>query len=289
VALVRVYCGLASAEKSVRTTSVAPPLTVAVVDDAGRLLGVSGVGDDPAGYAQLAALLVEQTSGFADAAVAADSDDHTVTSLLTATGRPLVVVDDETAGDYAERFCDDDSAEEVHAPPATRRAVGLARALQAGAIEAVTLPVSRELTSYKPVLAAHVAMLIGRQAATVALREVLRELYPAALRAYPDPAQPLPMAVLDALPEPGMLTGAAHGRDAAEVADEVIAALVGAGVADQRSASDAVTALRVAIAESPRRGGVNKALSPAVADTLRAALSAMRACDAACASPSSAL
>ena len=33
-------------------------------------------------------------------------------------------------------------------------------------------------------------MLIGRQAAAVALREVLRELYPAALRAYPDPAAP---------------------------------------------------------------------------------------------------
>jgi hypothetical protein len=280
VALVRVYCGLASAEKSVRTASVVSPLTVAVVDDAGRLLGVSGVGDDPAGYAQLAALLVEQTSGFADAAVAADSDDHTVTSLLTAAGRPLVVVDDDTADDYAERFCDDDSAEEVHAPAAARRAIGLARALQAGAIEAVTLPVSRELSSYKPVLAAHVAMLIGRQAATVALREVLRELYPAALRAYPDPAHPLALAVLDALPEPGRLT--ARGADPQQMAEDVAAELTRAGAGTEDQVIAAVTALTVAVSESPRRGGVNKSLATAAAETVRHAIGAVRSCDSSC-------
>jgi hypothetical protein len=280
VALVRVYCGLASAEKSVRTASAASPLTVAVVDDAGRLLGFSAVGDDPSGYAQLAALLVEETSGFADAAVAADSDDHTVTSLLTAAGRPLVVVDDDTADDFAERFCDDDSAEEINAPAAARRAVGLARALQAGAIAAVTLPVSRELTSYKPVLAAHVAMLIGRQAAASALREVLRELYPAALRAYPDPAHPLAMAVLDALPEPGRLT--ARGADPQQMAEDVATELTRAGAGTEDQVIAAVTALTVAISESPRRGGVNKSLAPAAAETVRHAIGAIRSCDSSC-------
>ncbi|HEY7272043.1 MAG TPA: transposase [Actinoplanes sp.] len=280
MALVRVYCGLASADDSVRTASAASPLTVAVVDDAGRLLGLSGVCDDPAGYAQLAALLVEQTSGFADAAVAADSDDHTVTSLLTAAGRPLVVVDDDTADDYAERFCDDESAEEINAPAAARRAVGLARALQAGAIAAVALPVSRELTSYKPVLAAHVAMLIGRQAAGAALREVLRELYPAALRAYPDPAHPLALAVLDALPEPGRLT--ARGADPQQIAEDVATELTRAGAGTEDQVIAAVTALTVAISESPRRGGVNKSLAPAAAETVRHAIVAVRSCDSSC-------
>jgi hypothetical protein len=280
VALVRVFCGLASADDSVRTASAASPLTVAVVDDAGRLLGLSAVGDDPAGYAQLAALLVEQTSGFADAAVAADSDDHTVTSLLTAAGRPLVVVDDDTADDYAERFCDDESAEEINAPAAARRAVGLARALQAGAIAAVALPVSRELTSYKPVLAAHVSMLIGRQAAAVALREVLRELYPAALRAYPDPAHPLALAVLDALPEPGRLT--ARGADPQQIAEDVATELTRAGAGTEDQVIAAVTALTVAISESPRRGGVNKSLAPAAAETVRHAIVAVRSCDSSC-------
>ncbi|GID55257.1 transposase [Actinoplanes couchii] len=275
MALVRVYCGLASADDSARSASAAP-LTVAVVDDAGRLLGVHEISDDPSGYAQLGTLLVERTTGFSDAAVAADSDDHVVTSLLTAAGRPLVVVDDDAADDYAERFSDDDSPEEISAPAAARRAVGLARALQAGAIAAVTLPAPRELVSYKPVLAAHVAMLVGRNAAAVALREVLRELYPAALRAFPDPAHPTALAVLDAMPEPGRLSGSAPA--AREIATE----LVRAGSGSESELTAAITALQVAVSESPRRGGVNKSLSPAAAEAVRKSIAAVRACDSAC-------
>jgi hypothetical protein len=279
VALVRVYCGLASADESVRSASAAP-LTIAVVDDAGRLLGVHEISDDPAGYALLGTLLVERTTGFSDAAVAADSDDHVVTSLLTAAGRPLVVVDDDDADDFAERFSDDDSPEEISAPLAARRAVGLARALQAGAIAAVTLPAPRELVSYKPVLAAHVAMLVGRNSAAVALREVLRELYPAALRAYPDPAHHLALAVLDAVPEPGRLTGRAG--DPTQLLREIAAELARAGAGSESELIAAVTALHVAISESPRRGGVNKSLAPAAADAVRQAIAAVRSCDAAC-------
>ncbi|MEV6298131.1 transposase [Actinoplanes sp. NPDC051861] len=278
MALVRVYCGLASADDSVRSASAAP-LTIAVVDDAGRLLGVHEISDDPGGYAQLGSLLVERTTGFSDAAVAADSDDHVVTSLLTAAGRPLVVVDDDDADDFAERFSDDDSPEEIQAPAAARRAVGLARALQAGAIAAVNLTTPRDLVSYKPVLAAHVAMLNGRNSAAAALREVLRELYPAALRAYPDPAHPLVLAVLDALPEPGRLTGRG---DPAETAREVAVELTRAGAGPQDQVIGAVTALQVAISESPRRGGVNKSLAPAAAEAVRQAIAAVRSCDAAC-------
>ena len=279
MALVRVYCGLASADESVRAGAPAL-LTIAVVDDAGRLLGVHEISDDPSGYAQLGTLLVERTSGFADAAVAADSDDHLVTSLLTAAGRPLVVADDDSADDFAERFADDDSVEEMNAPAAARRAVGLARALQAGALEATTLPAPRELVSYKPILAAHVAMLTGRQGASTALREVLRELYPAALRAYPDPAHPLALAVLDALPEPGRLTS--RGNDAETIAEEVAVELTRAGAGTEDQVVAAVTALVVAISESPRRGGVNKSLSPAAADAVRHAIGAVRSCDSAC-------
>jgi len=281
VALVRVYCGLASADDSVRAAPTAQ-LTIAVVDDAGRLLGIHEISDDPGGYAEMGMLLVERTSGFTDAAVAADSDDHLVTSLLIAAGRPLVVTDDDTTDDFAERFADDDSIEEMQAPPAARRAVGLARALQAGAIAAVTQPAPRELVSYKPVLAAHVALLTGRNAAGVALREVLRELYPAALRAYPDPAHALALAVLDALPEPGRLTS--QGAEPQRVAEQVAVELIRAGVGTDDEIIAAVTALQVAISESPRRGGVNKSLAPAAAETVRQAIAAVRACDAACAS-----
>jgi hypothetical protein len=54
-------------------------------------------------------------------------------------------------------------------------------------------------------------------------------------------------------------------------------------VADPRSVADAVTALQVAISESPRRGGVNKSLATTVADTVTAAIDAVRANDTACA------
>ncbi|WP_327030457.1 transposase [Micromonospora sp. NBC_01740] len=283
VALVRVYCGLASADPADRPVSAGSTLTSAVVDDAGRLLHVCEIGDDPAGYAQLVALLVERSGGPSGAAIAADSDDHTVTSLLSAAGRPLAIADDDSVDDFAERFADDDSLEEMQSPPAERRAVGLARALQAGALSAVTLPAPRDLAGYKQVLAAHAALASGRHSAAVALREVLRELYPAALRAYPDPAEPVSLAVLDALPEPGMLSGTVgHGDDAPAPAEAVTARLAADGVADADELTSAVTALRVAISETPRRATVNRALTSAVAETVRQAVASVRACDAGC-------
>ncbi|WBB70984.1 transposase [Micromonospora sp. WMMD812] len=283
VALVRVYCGLASADPADRPASAGSTLTSAVVDDAGRLLHVCEIGDEPAGYARLVALLVERSGGPSGAAIAADSDDHTVTSLLSAAGRPLAIADDDSVDDFAERFADDDSLEEMQSPPAERRAVGLARALQAGALSAVTLPAPRDLAGYKQVLAAHAALASGRHSAAVALREVLRELYPAALRAYPDPAEPIPLAVLDALPEPGMLAGTtARGREVAVAADAIAAHLTADGLADAEEIDEAVTALRVAISETPRRATVNRALTSAVAETVRQAVASVRACDAGC-------
>lgn len=278
MALVRVYCGLASADPADRSASAGSTLTSAVVDDAGRLLHVCEIGDEPAGYAQLVALLVERSGGPSGAAIAADSDDHTVTSLLSAAGRPLAIADDDSVDDFAERFADDDSLEEMQSPPAERRAVGLARALQAGALSAVTLPAPRDLAGYKQVLAAHAALASGRHSAAVALREVLRELYPAALRAYPDPAEPVSLAVLDALPEPGML----GGREVSVAADAVAAHLAADGVASAEQLTEAVTALRVAISETPRRATVNRALTSAVAETVRQAVASVRACDAGC-------
>ncbi|WP_320065799.1 hypothetical protein [Micromonospora sp. RTGN7] len=283
MALVRVYCGLASVDSADRPASAGSTLTSAVVDDAGRLLHVCEIDDDPAGYARLVVLLVERSGGPSGAAIAADSDDHTVTSLLSAAGRPLAIADDDSVDDFAERFADDDSVEEMQSPPVERRAVGLARALQAGALSAVTLPPPRDLAGYKQVLSAHAALASGRHSAAAALREVLRELYPAALRAYPDPAEPVALAVLDALPEPGMLGGTiARGREVSVAADAIAAHLAADGVADADEINDAVTALRVAISETPRRAAVSRALTSAVAETVRQAVASVRACDAGC-------
>lgn len=283
MALVRVYCGLASAQQSEAPVPTGTPLTAAVVDDAGRLLDLCEIGDDPSGYARLAAVLAERSNGSTGVAIAADSGEHLITALFNAAGRPLAFADEEAVDDYAERFADDDSTEEIESPQVQRRAVGLARALQAGALSALAQPTPRDLAGYKPVLAAHGALINGRQAAAVALREVLRELYPAALRAYPDPAEPVSLAVLDALPEPGLLNGSGGGRAREAAATEAVAArLANEGVADSSTLTDAITALRVAASETPRRNGVTKSLTAAIGETVRQAVAAVRACDAAC-------
>ncbi len=277
MALVRVYCGLASAPPAAAVRSSASAwLTAAVVDDAGRLLDVCDISDDAVGYAELGALLSERSGGTAGVAVAADSAEHQITLLLAAAGRPLSIADEESLDDYANRFGDDDSPDEVQASTNVRRAVGLSRGLQAGALAASVQSAPRELMALKPVLAAHAALATGRQGAAVALREVLRELYPAALRAYPDPAEPIPLAILDALPEPGLLGqgGSSRDRDA-----EVATQLVEAGVADLETVTEAITSLRVAISETPRRAGIGKTLTTAVAETIRQSVAAVRACD----------
>ncbi len=275
MALVRVYCGLGSAPPAATRSSAAAWLTAAVVDDAGRLIDVCDISDDPVGYAELGALLAERSGGTAGIAVAADSADHQVTLLLAAAGRPLAIAEEELLDSYAEQFGDDESFEEVQAPSGERRAVGLARALQAGALAASTHGAPRELMALRPVLAAHAALATGRQGAAMALREVLRELYPAALRAYPDPAEPVPLAILDALPEPGLLAGpGTRGRENA-----VASSLADAGVVDLQTVTDAIASLRIAIGETPRRAGIGKTLTAAVAETVQHAVAAVRACD----------
>src|SRR5690606_5615791 len=279
VALARVYCGLASAKPPQQLAVGSSSLSATVVDDAGRLLDVCDLGDDPYGYAYLSTLLAERASGPYSVAIAADSDQRLVPALLATAGWALAYVDDESTDEFADRFAD--LSEEVESAPTQRRALGLARALHAGAISASLMPARPDLTSLKPVLAAHSALATGRHAAAVALREVLRELYPAALRAYPDPADPVALAVMDALPEPGALAALGRGRDAATTTDSVAARLAAAGVGDQTAIAEAITALRVAIAETPRRGAVSRGLTGTVAEAVRQSVAAVRACDAA--------
>ena len=263
MALVRVYCGVATAE-------LAPWLTVAVVDDSGRLLEVRHVGDDAAGYATLVALLANRTTG--PCPVAIDHHQHVVAQILAAADRPIAIADEPSVQDFADRFADENSYEEMQAPASQRRAVGLARALQAGALSATAQSPVWDMTEMKPVLSAHAALVTGRQAAAVALREVLRELYPAALRAYLDPAELIPLRVLEAFPEPGMLASA-------EAVQAVINDLTSSGITDATTATNAVNALRVAAEESRHRS--NPYLAPAVAETVRQAVVAVRSWDAA--------
>jgi hypothetical protein len=268
VALVRVYCGISSPDHA--------KLTMALVDDSGRLLEFCDFADDPAGYGVITVLLAERFGGSAAILLASDSDEYLVVSLLAAAGRSIAYTDDDSADEYSQQFSSDDD-ELPRDSAADRRALGIARAVQAGHLSATVGPAPRELVALKPVIAAHGALAIGRQAAAMALREVLRELYPAALRAYPDPAEPVALAMLDALPEPGLLNAASGKSRDATVA--VAARLVADGVCDNETALDAVNALRIAINETPKRNGAAKQLTSAVSDAVRASVAAVKSAD----------
>src|SRR5262245_2578051 len=188
-----------------------------------------------------------------------DRHEHMVAQLLAAAARPLAIADETRLHDFADRFADEASYDEMQAPPSQRRALGLARALQAGALYATAQSPSWDLDELKPVLSAHAALVAGRQGSAVALREVLRELYPAALRAYLDPAELIPLRILEAFPEPGQLL-------AAPDIPAVVAEIVASGLTDATTANNAITALGVAVEEL--RGRNSPQLAPAVAETV---------------------
>lgn len=274
MALVRVYCGLAVAQPPRQLTAGSPALSAVVVDDAGRVLDSCDLGDDAYGYAYLSALLAERAAGPYSVAIASDGDRRLVPRLLMTAGWALAVVDEASVADYAQRFADplNSRSADTDTP---RHALGLALALQAGALSATLQPTPPELVELKPVLAGLSALATGRHAAAIALREVLRELYPAALRALPSPADPTALAVLSTVPEPGML-----GRGGELTPEAVIDRAVEAG-ADRAAVREAVSALRSAIAETPRRAGLPRSLAGTVAEAVQQAVAAVRAYDAA--------
>ncbi|GIG57305.1 hypothetical protein Lfu02_16770 [Longispora fulva] len=244
------YCGLAQAGER---------LGVAVVDDAGRVLAVVEVTDDPVGYGTVVGLLAEQTSTPAAVPIAADAETRVIARLFAAAGRLVAFADPASVGDP-----DTDARDEAG------HAGMLARALQRGALLPTPHPAPRDLAALRPVLAAHSALITGRQASAVALREVLRELYPAALRAYRDPAELIPLAVLDSLPEPGLPVRVKPAQLAENLVNDGLAANV-----DEVTAS--IEALRTAVTGSPRKAGLGRSTTAAVAAAVRQAVAAVRA------------
>ncbi len=250
----RVYCGLASAGQRI---------PVAVVDDAGRLLASQEVDDTPAGYAAVCALIADRCAetGSVRSAMATDSESNLVPMLLAASGEPLAVTDAGTIAHFLPK-------DPAGTPEPQQRAVALARALQAGALAASPQPAPRDLAALRPVLTAHRAATTGRTASVAMLRELLRELYPAALRAFPDPGAPLALAVLERLADPVQV---ALGQ-AGEVAGQLAAA-------GHPEAETAVAALRQAVADS----SVRSSGAEAVGATVRSGVAAVRSADSAAA------
>lgn len=245
----RIYCGLATAGHA---------SFAAIVDDAGRAIAVAAL--DEAGPRAFTALcqLFAAHGGDRTTPIATDDGSGTTPQLCTAAGHPVTVTDDELIG----RFTRDDAATRQ---PGAQRALAAARALQSGAVTAIAGGAVRNLARLRPLLCSAEALAAGRATAVAALRGVLRELYPAALRAFDDPGAPRPLAVLDALPEPA---AAAYCRE-----DEVAQELATAGLPDT---TGVIVALRTAAAEyaPSRRSG-----DEATRSTVRSAVQAVRVYD----------
>lgn len=190
----RVFCGLASSTSSW--------LSAAVIDGRGQVLDITDVPDSPYGFSELGKLFAERALSTPLAVdVAADDSAYIVTTLL-AVGRSAMAFSDRTSVDaYARRFAGDD----VTLPDGTvlgtlhqpgLRAVGLARALQAGSLSATVRSPAPQYATLSPLVAAHTSLITSRQAATSGLLGILSELWPAALPTYADPTAPVPPAVL---------------------------------------------------------------------------------------------
>ncbi|MEV0650393.1 hypothetical protein AB0I28_34555 [Phytomonospora sp. NPDC050363] len=245
----RIYCGLATAGHA---------SFAAIVDDAGRAIAVAALDEDgPRAYTALCQLLAAH-GGDRYTPIATDDGSGTTPQLCTAAGHPVTVTDEEIIG----RFTRDDPAARQ---PGAQRALAAARALQTGAVTAIAGGAVRNLARLRPLLCSAAALAAGRATAVSTLRGVLRELYPAALRAFDDPGAPRPLAVLDALPEPA---AAAYCRE-----DEVAHELATAGLPDT---TGVIVALRTAAAEyaPSRRSG-----DDATRATVRTAVQAVRVYD----------
>ncbi|WP_425411373.1 transposase [Longispora albida] len=245
------YCGLATAGDR---------LGVVVVDDSGRVLAGIEVTDDPAGYGRVVGLLAEHTAAPASVPIAADAETRIIARLFAAAGRLVA-------------FAEPGSVIDSEADHETGGAELLARALQRGALLPTPHPAPRDLAALRPVLAAHSALISGRQASSSALRDVLRELYPAALRAFRDPAGVVPLAVLDSLPEPGLPVRVKPAQLAASLVNEGLAA-------EATDVEAAIEALRVAVTDSPRKAGLGRSTTAAVAAAVRQAVAAVKAAEA---------
>jgi len=250
---VRIYCGLASAGQR---------LCVAIVDDAGRLLVSHEIDDDATGYAAVCSLITERSGGAStgQTMVVAENDSHLVPLLLAASGRPFALGDANVVAAFSRDL--------TNAPDPVRRAAALARALHAGILRtddpSTAWHAGLDILALAPLLSAHAAVIAGRVTLVAALRGVLRELYPAALRAFPDPGDPTALALLEALPDPVMV---ARGQEG-----DVVTQLTAAGY---RDVEPALLALRQAVAETIPRREITDPIGPAV----RHAVVAVRSCD----------
>jgi transposase len=189
-----VFCGIDWAERH---------HDVAVVDEAGGLLGRRRVGDDLAGFSELTALLVEHAGDqAAGVPVAIETDRGLLVAALRAAGHPVYAINPKAVDRYRDRH----AVSGAKSDPAD--ALVLAQLLRTDRPVHRPLPADTEQAQVVRILArAHQDAIWARAQDVNRLRSLLREFFPAALTAFPDLTTRTALTILAAAPTPAAAAG----------------------------------------------------------------------------------
>jgi transposase len=184
-----IYCGIDWSESH---------HDVAVVDQAGVLLGRRRISDDLAGFTDLTVLLAEHAGeGFTAVDVAIETDRGLLVAALRAAGHRIYPINPKAVDRYRDRH----SVSGAKSDPGD--ALVLAHLLRTDRDQHRVLAADSELGQAVGVLArAHQDLVWARQQDTNRLRSLLREYFPAALTAFPDLTTKTALTVLAAAPTP---------------------------------------------------------------------------------------
>lgn len=176
---------------------------VAVIDGDGKLLAKARISDDPAGFAELLALLAEHgDTPNEQVPVAIETSRGLLVAALRATGRQVYAINPMAAARYRER------ATVTRKKSDHLDAMTLAGILRTDADKHRPLPADTELAQAVAVLArAQQDAVWDRTQAGNKLRSHLREYYPAFLAAFATREQfssPIAQVVLSAAPTPAL-------------------------------------------------------------------------------------
>jgi transposase len=186
---VTVFCGIDWAERH---------HDVALVDQTGRVLAATRIGDDLAGFTRLCGLLAEHTGGeFTAVDVALETDRGLLVAALKAAGHRVYAINPKAVDRYRDRY----AVSGAKSDP--RDALVLAHLLRTDAERHRPLPADSEQATAIGVLArAHQDAVWTRTRDVNRLRSLLREFFPAALTAFPDLSTRTALRVLAAAPTP---------------------------------------------------------------------------------------
>jgi transposase len=203
---VKVYCGIDWAESQ---------HDVAVVDEFGQQLTKRRISDDLAGFTALAELLVGVTSadvadvgvdaGFVAVDIAIETDRGLLVAALRAAGHRVWGINPKAVDRYRDRH----SGSGAKSDPGD--ALVLANILRTDAHAHRLLPADSDLVTGIGVLARiHQDLVRRRRAEGNAIRNLLREYFPAALIAFPDLSTATAVLVLSAAPTPAAAAALTH-------------------------------------------------------------------------------